>query len=83
MDACPAPKGMRPLSIPENSICAPRFCGYVDIMNWQQFIPIAIVLAVGFVFVWRSSGSKKSECGCGGACAHDHQAPKKKENPVC
>jgi hypothetical protein len=48
-------------------------------MNWMQFLPIAIILAVGFVAVWFASG-KKSECGCGGTCAHDHQAGKKKEN---
>jgi len=66
--------------VPENSICTSRFCGYVGIMNWQQFVPIAIILAVGFAFVWRSSGSKKPGCGCDGACAHDHQAGTKKDH---
>jgi hypothetical protein len=49
-------------------------------MNWQQFVPIAIILAVGFAFVWRSSGTKKPDCGCGSACAHDHQAGSKKDS---
>ncbi|HEY5041969.1 MAG TPA: FeoB-associated Cys-rich membrane protein [Verrucomicrobiae bacterium] len=45
-------------------------------MNWQQFLILAIVLAVVVFSVWRSS-SKKSGCGCG--CAHDHETGAKKE----
>ena len=37
-------------------------------MNWQEFLPLLIVLGVGAIFVWRSSSSKKHEhsadCGC-------------------
>jgi hypothetical protein len=48
-------------------------------MNWMQFLPIAIILAVGFAVVWLASG-KKSGCGCSSACAHDHPDGKKKED---
>ena len=48
-------------------------------MNWQQFVPLVIVLGVAMILVWRSSG-KKTNCGCGDNCAHDHQAEKKKEH---
>jgi hypothetical protein len=47
-------------------------------MNWQQFVPLVIVLGVAMIFVWRSSG-KKANC-CGDGCTHDHHAEKKKEN---
>jgi len=50
-------------------------------MNWRQFIPVAVVLAVAVIFVWRSSG-KKTSCGCGRDCAHDHEAEAKKETAV-
>ena len=44
-------------------------------MNWQQFLLLSVVLAVAVVFVWRSSGSKKSDegCSCCG-CHHEHDA---------
>jgi hypothetical protein len=43
-------------------------------MNWQQLILLAVVLAVAVVFVWRSSGAKKSDGGCDCCdCSHDHQ----------
>ena len=48
-------------------------------MNWQQFVPLVIVLGVAMILVWRSSG-KKANCGCDGGCAHDHPSEKKKEN---
>jgi hypothetical protein len=62
----------------ENSICAPAVCSYVASMNWQQLLPIVIVLGVAVVFVWRSS-SKKHEHNCNCGCAHDHEAGQPKE----
>jgi len=50
-----------------------------EVVPWQQFVPLVIVLGVAMILVWRSSG-KKANCGCGGDCAHDHQGEKKKEN---
>jgi hypothetical protein len=48
-------------------------------MNWQQFLPLVIVLGVAVVFVWRSSGEKKHRPSCGCGCEHDHAAETKKE----
>jgi hypothetical protein len=43
-------------------------------MNWQQLILLAVVLAVAVVFVWRSSGAKKSDGSCDCCdCGHDHK----------
>ena len=64
----------------KNPSCAIGFYGYVDCMNWQQFLPLVIVLVAAVLFVWRSSG-KKSGCGggkCG--CSHPHDSQAKKEN---
>jgi hypothetical protein len=64
----------------EKSICVIDNSGYVGDMNWQQFLPLLIVLGVAVVFVWRSSG-KKPGCGHDCNCAHEHHpAGKKKEN---
>jgi hypothetical protein len=50
-------------------------------MTWSQFLLVVIVLAVGVVFVWRSSTPKNhvhdEHCGCG----HDHATEPKKETP--
>jgi hypothetical protein len=51
-------------------------------MNWQEFLPIIIVLAVGAIFVWRSSGEQKHEHKCGCDCHHDHAPEAKKETPT-
>jgi len=52
-------------------------------MNWQQFVPMAIVLGIAVFFVWRSSGQKKHEhdhsCGCG--CEHGNDVEAKKTTP--
>jgi len=50
-------------------------------MNLQQFIPLAIVLTVAVIFVWRSSGSKphQHDCGCGCDHEHDHAPTTKQE----
>ena len=48
-------------------------------MNWQQFIPLIIVLAVGAIFVWRSSSPKKHEHDCHCDC-HEHEP--KPEDPA-
>ncbi len=45
-------------------------CSYVAPMNWQQFLPMIIVLGVAVGFVWWSS-SKKHDHGCNCGCAHD------------
>jgi hypothetical protein len=61
----------------ENSICALAVCSYVASMNWQQLLPIVIVLGVAVVFVWRSSSTKHDHsCGCG--CVHDHETDHQK-----
>jgi len=49
-------------------------------MNWQQFLPLAVILTVAFIFIWRGSGSKKPGCGCGTECAHS-KTPKKTDSP--
>ena len=41
-------------------------------MNWQQILPVVIVLGVGLIFVWRSSTPKKHEHDCRCGCAHEH-----------
>jgi hypothetical protein len=38
-------------------------------MNWQQLVPIGVVLGVAAIFVWRASSPKHGHgCNCG--CAH-------------
>jgi len=62
----------------ENSICALTVCSYVASMNWQQILPIVIVLGVAVFFVWRSSSQKHDHsCGCG--CAHEPEDKNQKE----
>jgi len=63
----------------KNLYCTIPVCGYVGSMNWQQFLPLVIVLGVAVVFVWRSSGEKKHRPSCGCGCEHDHAAETKKE----
>ncbi len=41
-------------------------------MNWQQVVPIVLVLGVAFVFIWRSSGQKKHVHGDHCGCDHQH-----------
>jgi hypothetical protein len=41
-------------------------------MNWQQFLPLFIVLVVAVIFVWRSSGSKETDCDGHCGCSHHH-----------
>jgi hypothetical protein len=51
-------------------------------MNWQQFLPLTVILTVAIIFVWRGSGSKKPGCGCGSGCSHSKDAgAKKSETP--
>jgi hypothetical protein len=50
-------------------------------MNWQQFLPLIIVLVAVVLFVWRSSG-KKSGGGCKCGCSHEPESAAKKENVV-
>jgi hypothetical protein len=45
-------------------------------MNWQQFLPLFIVLVVAVIFVWRSSSSKQTGCGSNCGCSHDHGSKK-------
>ena len=49
-------------------------------MNWQQFLPLLIVLVAVVLFVWRSSGKKSGGCGCQCGCSHEPDSPPKKEN---
>ncbi len=49
-------------------------------MNWQQFLPLVIVLVAVVLFVWRSSGKKTGGCGCQSGCSHRHDSEAKKEN---
>jgi len=49
-------------------------------MNWQQFLPLLIVLAAVVLFAWRSSGKKSGGCGCQCGCSHEPDSPPKKEN---
>jgi hypothetical protein len=49
-------------------------------MNWQQFLPLVIVLAAVVLFVWRSSGKKSGGCAGKCNCSHDHSPEAKKEN---
>ncbi len=51
-------------------------------MNWQQFLPLAIVLGVGAVFVWRSSGPKKHEHSADCGCVHEEKTPAEKQNKL-
>ena len=66
----------------KNSICAFGFSGYVGSMNWQQFLPMILVLGVAVFFVWRSSSQKKHDHGCGCGCEHTDDAETKKTNPT-
>jgi hypothetical protein len=49
-------------------------------MNWQQFLPLVIVLVAVVLFVWRSSGKKAGGCGCKGGCSHTPDPGAGKEN---
>jgi hypothetical protein len=49
-------------------------------MNWQQFLPLVIVLVAVVLFVWRSSGKKSGGCGCKGECSHESESEAKKGN---
>lgn len=51
-------------------------------MNWQQVLPIVLVLGVAFVLVWRSSGQKKHVHGDNCGCGHDHGDDSAKKNPA-
>lgn len=51
-------------------------------MNWQEILPIIIVLAVGAIFVWRSSSPDKHEHSCNCDCHHGHEGKSKKEAPI-
>jgi hypothetical protein len=48
-------------------------------MNWQQFLPVVLILGVVFVFIWRSSAPKKHVHGEHCDCGHDHGNDAKKE----
>ncbi len=48
-------------------------------MNWQQFLPLLIVLGVGAIFVWRSSSPKKHEHSANCGCDHEHDTEKPKD----
>jgi len=50
-------------------------------MNWHQFVPLAVVLGIAVVFVWRSSGQKKHDHDCGCGCEHGHDAKTGKNTP--
>jgi hypothetical protein len=59
----------------EKSICARADCRYVGGMTWHEILPLAVVLGVAAIFVWRSSGAKKSDGGCECCgCGHEHPA---------
>ena len=62
------------------SICAIPDCSYVGGMNWQEFLPMIVVLGVAVFFVWRSSGQNKHTHGPDCGCGHDHNADAKKQN---
>jgi hypothetical protein len=47
-------------------------------MNWQQFLPLAVIVTVATIFVWRGSGDKKPGCGSGSGCSHAKGADAKK-----
>jgi len=64
----------------KNSICAIWVCSYVASMNWQQFLPLLIVLGVGVVFVWRSSSPQKHDHDCGCGCTHKDDPETRKDN---
>lgn len=51
-------------------------------MNWQQFLPLVIVLVAVVLFVWRSSGKKSGKCGCKCGCSHAPDSETKNENAV-
>ena len=48
-------------------------------MNWQQFLPLLIVLGVGAIFVWRSSSPKKHEHSANCGCDHERDTEKPKD----
>jgi hypothetical protein len=48
-------------------------------MNWQQFLPLLIVLGVGATFVWRSSSPKKHEHSANCGCDHEHDTEIQKD----
>jgi hypothetical protein len=64
----------------KNPSCAIGICGYVGCMNWQQFLPLVIVLVAVVLFVWRSSDKKSGNCGCPCGCSHEPGSPPKKED---
>jgi hypothetical protein len=51
-------------------------------MNWQQLLPLVIVLVAVVLFVWRSSGKKSGGCGCQRGCSHESESTAKKEEAV-
>jgi hypothetical protein len=58
----------------ENSICTRAVCRYVGGMTWPELLLLGAVLGVAVVFVWRSSGAKKSDGGCECCgCSHGHE----------
>jgi hypothetical protein len=67
---------------PKNDCCAIGICGYVGGMNWQQFLPLAIVLFAVVLFVWRSSGKKSAGCDGKCSCSHDRNSAAEKKNAV-
>jgi len=46
-------------------------------MNWQQILPVALLLSAAALLVWRSSGKKAGGCKCG--CAHPEEHEKKED----
>lgn len=58
----------------EISICAGAVCRYVGGMTWPELLLLGVVLGVAVIFVWRSSGAKKSDGGCECCgCSHEHK----------
>ena len=51
-------------------------------MNWQEILPLIIVLSVAAIFVWRSSSPDKHEHSCNCDCHHGHEEKSNKETPV-
>jgi hypothetical protein len=73
---------LKPGNDVKNRSCAIGVYGYVGTMNWQQFLPLVIVLIAVVLFVWRSSGKKSGDCGCKNGCSHEHESEAKKPNAV-
>jgi hypothetical protein len=77
---CHSDSNLQPDHETKNLCCAIWFCGYVGCMNWQQFLPLVIVLVAVVLFVWRSSGKTAGCCGCKCGCSHAPEAAVKKED---